>query len=70
MERPGEIKKLAKRYNMVRVLRKGKGKHPRWKNRYTGNVVITSGSPSDRNAIKNIEEDFKQANIPNIPIAA
>ena len=70
MERPGEIKKLAKRYNMVRVLRKGKGKHPRWKNRYTGNVVITSGSPSDRNAIKNIEKDFKKANISNIPIAA
>ena len=64
MKRLGEIRKLAKQYDMVRELRKGKGKHPRWKNRHTGRVVITSGSPSDRNAIKNIEEDFKEANIP------
>ena len=68
MERPNEIRKLAKQYNMVQV--KGTRSHWRWKNRYTGDVVYTSCTPGDRNAIKNIEKDFKKANISNIPIAA
>ena len=61
MIRSGDIKKLAKKYNMELVKRKGK--HIKWIHRVTGIMITTSGSPSDRNAIKNIERDFKKAAI-------
>lgn len=61
MTRLGDIRKLAKKYNMVYV--EGKGKHPRWKNLNTGIVITTACTPSDRNAIKNIERDFKRAGL-------
>jgi predicted RNA binding protein YcfA (HicA-like mRNA interferase family) len=67
MIRSDDIKKLTKKYNMELVKRKGK--HPRWKNLDTGIVITTSGSPSDRNAIKNVEKDFKRAGL-QLPIAA
>ena len=61
MKRASEIEQLAKLYNMERV--KGKGKHIKWVHRVTGVIVRTACTPSDCNAIKNIERDFKEAAI-------
>tara|TARA_R100000315_G_scaffold44611_1_gene20006 strand:- start:440 stop:637 length:198 start_codon:yes stop_codon:yes gene_type:complete len=59
MIRSGDIKKLAKKYNMELVKRKGK--HIKWIHRVTRVIVHTACTPSDCNAIKNIERDFKEA---------
>ena len=61
MKRASEIEKLAKLYNMERVKRKGK--HIKWTHRVTEEIVHTACTPSDRNAIKNIERDFKRAGL-------
>ena len=61
MKRASEIEILAKLYNMKRVKRKGK--HIKWVHRVTGKIVHTACTPSDRNAIKNIERDFKKAGL-------
>ena len=62
MTRLGDIRNLAKKYNMVYV--KGKGKHIKWRHRVTREIVHTACTPSDRNAIRNIERDFKRAGLP------
>ena len=61
MIRSGDIKKLAKKYNMELVKRKGK--HIKWVHRVTEKIVHTACTPSDCNAIKNIERDFKRAGL-------
>ena len=61
MIRSGDIKKLAKKYNMELVKRKGK--HIKWVHLVTGKIVRTACTPSDRNAIKNIKRDFKKAGL-------